>query len=285
MKIVWLLGICLLQVLAAIATSPPVRKPVEHPSDLGRHIERRRTLLREYCHNEAFIAECAPDEAIVMTAARYGRMRLGRCVTTTFGYIGCYRDVMDLMAQRCTGYQRCKIPIPDPMLENSITCNPDLKNYLEASYRCIKVITWKTYENGTLPERSSAVVVNNNNDDAYYVGRITAIGGIFPSQIFAGWASCGLDGLELFSRDYEVLVKTEPGVNLTWTSASGGSVPQGAIAGGHFPLDASHLYYVATAQTSAGQTIGYLDPAQGCATVSNNHNSRCYSTYKVLVRQ
>ena len=34
----------------------------------------------DYCMTEKLQANCAQDEVIVMQAARYGRMQLGRCV-------------------------------------------------------------------------------------------------------------------------------------------------------------------------------------------------------------
>ena len=34
----------------------------------------------DYCMTEKLEANCAQDEVIVMQAARYGRMQLGRCV-------------------------------------------------------------------------------------------------------------------------------------------------------------------------------------------------------------
>ena len=34
----------------------------------------------EYCEAEEFRATCNPDEVVIMQAARYGRMTIGRCV-------------------------------------------------------------------------------------------------------------------------------------------------------------------------------------------------------------
>ncbi len=38
------------------------------------------TDMREYCNEESFTATCPHDAVIVMQAANYGRMRLGRSV-------------------------------------------------------------------------------------------------------------------------------------------------------------------------------------------------------------
>ena len=73
-----------------------------------------------------------------MDTARYGRMRLGRCVKNDLGYVGCFTDVLDLIDARCSGRSQCEFQIPDPELDKLQPCLEDLKSYLEASYRCVK---------------------------------------------------------------------------------------------------------------------------------------------------
>ena len=41
----------------------------------------------EVCLSEEFEAECASGHVILVSSARYGRMRLGRCVKRDFGYL------------------------------------------------------------------------------------------------------------------------------------------------------------------------------------------------------
>ena len=50
--------------------------------------------IKEYCLTESFMTACSPDEVIVMSVARFGRMRLGGCVTRNYGNLGCYTDVL-----------------------------------------------------------------------------------------------------------------------------------------------------------------------------------------------
>ena len=45
--------------------------------------------IPEYCESENFSPECGKQEVVVMEHARYGRMELGRCVETDYGYVGC----------------------------------------------------------------------------------------------------------------------------------------------------------------------------------------------------
>ena len=57
----------------------------------------------EYCDTEVFRPECGEGEAILLRTARYGRMRLGRCVETDMGYLGCATDVLRAADRRCSG--------------------------------------------------------------------------------------------------------------------------------------------------------------------------------------
>jgi len=74
---------------------------------------------------------------IMMQSAKFGRMRLGRCVDTDI-YIGCAADVLALFDARCSGRRRCEIRIPDPEFAKNKPCPEDLKPYFEASYECVK---------------------------------------------------------------------------------------------------------------------------------------------------
>lgn len=85
---------------------------------------------------ESLQAKCEEDEIVVMQAARYGRMKLGRCVKTDFGFVGCYEDVLHLADARCSGRRSCVIRVPDPLFENQRPCNEEFKSYLEATYTC-----------------------------------------------------------------------------------------------------------------------------------------------------
>ena len=58
-------------------------------------------ILREYCNWETFNAQCRPGAVILMTSARYGRMKYGRCIRRTMDLdtkkpteIGCSEDII-----------------------------------------------------------------------------------------------------------------------------------------------------------------------------------------------
>ena len=89
-----------------------------------------------YCQWETFNATCPDGHVILMTFAQYGRMRVGRCLSTDY-YTGCQADVIDHMDERCSGKQTCTINIPDPKLFNVQPCRKDLVAYLEADYDCV----------------------------------------------------------------------------------------------------------------------------------------------------
>ena len=91
----------------------------------------------EYCHNEEFVAECYDGDVILMTSALYGRMAVGRCVKTDFGFVGCYEDVLSELHERCSARPYCSIRVPDTQLDSTDPCHVDLKSYLQATYICI----------------------------------------------------------------------------------------------------------------------------------------------------
>ncbi|KAK2172646.1 hypothetical protein NP493_944g02037 [Ridgeia piscesae] len=74
-----------------------------------------------------------------MTSAIYGRMRMGRCVKTDYGSLGCTSDVLANVDRLCSGRQHCEFRTS--VLQDAKHCPNDLINYLDASYRCVKVAT------------------------------------------------------------------------------------------------------------------------------------------------
>ena len=94
--------------------------------------------VKEYCETEIFNATCHKDELLLMTHARYGRMRVGRCVKLDYGHVGCAADVLEIADAQCSGRQQCIMPIPDTALARTKPCPDDLKPYFEATFLCIK---------------------------------------------------------------------------------------------------------------------------------------------------
>ena len=92
----------------------------------------------EYCETEVFRAACGEGEVLLLTRARYGRMRLGRCVEFDLGYIDCYTDVLTLLDRRCSGRRSCEVRIPDAEFEATGPCLKELKTYLEVGYHCVR---------------------------------------------------------------------------------------------------------------------------------------------------
>ena len=45
--------------------------------------------VNDYCIAESFKASWLKSEVVMMQHAFYGRMKLGRCITTDLGYLGC----------------------------------------------------------------------------------------------------------------------------------------------------------------------------------------------------
>jgi len=93
---------------------------------------------RDYCEADDFQPSCGDNSVVVMTTARYGRMRLGSCVREDLGYVGCKSNVLPHVDWRCSGKPACKIRIPDGELDQTRPCPGELKTYLEASYICVQ---------------------------------------------------------------------------------------------------------------------------------------------------
>ena len=85
-----------------------------------------------------FEAKCSTGDVIVMTHARFGQMRVGRCLPGDLGYLGCGADVMYMFHERCSGLQGCRVLVGGTEMGERSTCMPGLLQYLEAGYRCRK---------------------------------------------------------------------------------------------------------------------------------------------------
>ena len=111
--------------------------------------------VKEYCQDESFTANCPSNQVILMESARYGRMKIGRCVQQSLGYLGCIKDVLRFLDARCSGQQNCELTMMDTNLREFMPCPKDVTWHLEASYRCVDgeldcpilLIQWEGYYN------------------------------------------------------------------------------------------------------------------------------------------
>ena len=63
------------------------------------------TVLEHYCETYVFQAEYPTGTIIMIEKARYGRIELGMCLITDFGFLNCYRyDTSYKVSAKCTGY-------------------------------------------------------------------------------------------------------------------------------------------------------------------------------------
>ena len=91
----------------------------------------------EYCDYEAFEASCRNDETIIIGAAEYGHISVGKCVRKNLGQFGCKTDVSEMLNQRCSGKRSCSISVDDETLRNTEPCTVGILVYLKATYMCI----------------------------------------------------------------------------------------------------------------------------------------------------
>ena len=92
---------------------------------------------KDFCQAEYFQPRCGKDEVIVMEIAKYGRMKVNKCVRENFGYIGCGRDVLEHMDMLCSGRRMCNVRVLDDAFESIQPCHDDLKSFLTAGYTCV----------------------------------------------------------------------------------------------------------------------------------------------------
>jgi len=124
--------------LGKLGKQCPTVKCFPEPTQHGSRATSKESKFASLCETETFHGACATDEVIVITHARYGRMRVSRCVKLDYGHIGCVADVIEMADVRCSGRRRCEIRIPDTELAKYKPCPDDLKPYLEIGYTCIK---------------------------------------------------------------------------------------------------------------------------------------------------
>jgi len=102
--------------------------------------------VAEYCTGEDFQPRCTGNDVIVTLSARYGRMKVGRCVEVEPGfesmledprYLGCSTDVLELVSRQCSGRSVCQLRVNDQTFLNVDSCYTSLKMYLEVAYICV----------------------------------------------------------------------------------------------------------------------------------------------------
>jgi len=106
---------------------------------------------REYCQLETFSARCRHGDVVVMTTARFGRMRVGKCIDggeqsaaleellqkVDPNSLGCYSNVLDYADRTCSGKTACDIFVPNRDLLSTRPCLSQLTMYFEAAYHCV----------------------------------------------------------------------------------------------------------------------------------------------------
>jgi len=112
-------------------------------------VAQDNSQLVETCQLETMEGRCHwKSEVIVMTSARWGRMKTGRCLDihpnalAALGhdplFLGCFENVLAVLDRKCSGRASCDVRIPDPVLDEIKPCYPDQTRYLETSYVCVK---------------------------------------------------------------------------------------------------------------------------------------------------
>jgi len=84
----------------------------------------------------------------MILSARYGRMKIGRCVKREPGfepmlqdprYLGCYTDVLHTLSALCSGKSVCTLRVSHvkDQIDGAMPCYDNLIMYVEVSYICV----------------------------------------------------------------------------------------------------------------------------------------------------
>ena len=83
-----------------------------------------------------------------MEDAKYGRMRIGKCLAQSeiddFGsqsvdhkVLGCYHDVTAFVGRNCSLERQCELKVANLEQLKNTECSPGLKMHLEVKYSCL----------------------------------------------------------------------------------------------------------------------------------------------------
>ena len=92
----------------------------------------------EYCPLEVFEASCRADEVILIEHARFGVMRVGGCIKSDLGQVGCGADVTYILDDVCSGRRECALRVGERNMKERSSCVDGLEQYLVANYSCRK---------------------------------------------------------------------------------------------------------------------------------------------------
>ena len=73
-----------------------------------------------------------------MQSAIYGRLKLGRCIPTDLGYLGCQSNVLAQLDKECSGKKSCTVHVTDDYMHEEGGCLKGLSRSLTVKYTCTK---------------------------------------------------------------------------------------------------------------------------------------------------
>ena len=64
-------------------------------------------------------------------------MKIGKCVDSDYGYLGCRNDALQILDSRCSGKKHCSFPINNDLrVDGTHSCAKPLTGYANIEYRC-----------------------------------------------------------------------------------------------------------------------------------------------------
>ncbi len=97
-------------------------------------------VVEEICDEGTFNGHCPTGSVLDVTRAFYGRLKVGECISSDLGFLGCGKDALPEMDAWCSGRQSCRIRVDNaenPDLTEGNTCIKDIVSHLEVEYDCV----------------------------------------------------------------------------------------------------------------------------------------------------
>ena len=87
---------------------------------------------------DSYQARCPQNSVIMMTSSVYGRINVGKCISSGQSNMGCQTDVLTKMDTICSGNRECVVERLVSKLVEFNPCPAGTTPFLKVSYSCAK---------------------------------------------------------------------------------------------------------------------------------------------------
>lgn len=139
---------------------------------------------------------------------------------------------------------------------------------------------WKTSYEADIPP-NAVPGGTDKGGETIFVGRAIVSGDVVPGKVVPSHATCYVPYGDVEHRHAKYQVLVSDGTKFEWVTASGGSVPSGAIQGGN--TKTGERLYIGRVFHDGTLTIGKVHPSHKSLYIPYNGKEHRYEKYEVLV--